>query len=280
MQKTTLGQYEKALSGIFYESDPSDSGSRWPKNDLNPASFFTWYKQRLPFQMFIQKIGISRPLDISFLDAVSHTSFVHENRFLNLCGHERLEFLGDSVLSVIVSNALYDWHPEMDEGMLSKLRSDYVRKESLLELARAIELENIILLGKGEYLKWQKDGELPYLADFFESILGYLFYSFGLAEAQKFFFKSVKSYQQQMGSDFFAIRSRCHLDPKTQLQETLLAHYKELPSYKVGAIDKNEEMTISLIFRGKELASLTGKGRKHIERELAKLVLDEKTYLK
>ena len=83
-------------------------------------------------------------------DALTHKSFVNENRSLNVRDNERMEFLGDAVLDLVVSDLLYDKYPEMKEGDLSKKRSSIVRESSLYSIATDLRLGPHILMGRGE----------------------------------------------------------------------------------------------------------------------------------
>ena len=89
--------------------------------------------------------------DVNLLEqAFTHSSYVNEHRYLKLSDNERLEFLGDAVLELIVSQYLYLKFPELPEGKLTKMRAAIVREDSLAKFAKECHFDNYILLGKGE----------------------------------------------------------------------------------------------------------------------------------
>lgn len=118
--------------------------------------------------------------------AFTHRSYFNENRS-EVDGHnERLEFLGDSVLGLIVSGYLYHHLPTQSEGHLSHLRAHLVGAESCMNYMRSLHLEEFIRLGKGEMVNIGR-GRERILADLFEAIIGALYLDGGLLAAEKFF---------------------------------------------------------------------------------------------
>src|SRR5690606_7587849 len=117
-----------------------------------------------------------------FVNAITHRSFAHEVKFK--CEHnEKLEFLGDSVLQLIISQKLYEMYPDLKEGVLSKLRSSIVNEASLFKLAKSLELDGLILLGRGEF---NEEGYLKpsLLSNLFEAILGAVYLDSNLQKTE------------------------------------------------------------------------------------------------
>lgn len=105
--------------------------------------------------------------------AFTHTSYANEHRLLKISHNERLEFLGDAVLQLIISKYLYQTYPKLPEGEMSKMRSSFVREESLAGFSRACGFDQHLLLGKGEEKSGGRNRD-TILGDLFEAFLGAL----------------------------------------------------------------------------------------------------------
>ncbi|GAB4175939.1 MAG: ribonuclease III [Wenzhouxiangellaceae bacterium] len=151
--------------------------------------------------------------------ALTHRSFGRPN-------NERLEFLGDAVLNCVVARMLFDRHPDLDEGLLSRLRSLLVREESLAEIADRLELGRFIRLGPGEL---KSGGYLrpSILADAVEALIGAVFLDAGYDAA-------CAQIEAWLGDRVASPPALDSLkDPKTRLQEALQARGLSLPSYEL-----------------------------------------------
>ena len=115
--------------------------------------------------------------------ARTHTSYTNESKADRLMSNQRLEFLGDSVLSIIVSDYIYKNYPHLPEGTLTKLRADVVCEKSLFEMALEINLGDQLLLGKGEEMTGGKSRP-SILSDAFEAMLGAIYLESGLDAAR------------------------------------------------------------------------------------------------
>ena len=120
------------------------------------------------------------------LEALTHSSYSNENK--NYKFNERLEFLGDSVLSIIISDYLFKTEKELPEGELTKLRANIVCEESLSEVASQINLGNFLLLGKGEEATGGRE-RISILADALEAVIAAVYLDGGIKEARDFIFK-------------------------------------------------------------------------------------------
>lgn len=152
--------------------------------------------------------------DVTLLEqAFTHSSYVNEHRNMHLSDNERLEFLGDAVLELLVSQYLYKEFPEQPEGKLTKLRAALVREDSLSKFAVECGFDQFIMLGKGEE---NSGGRLrpSLLCDLFESFLGALYLDQGFTAAQDFIAAVI--FPKVASGDFSH-----ELDHKTHLQEVL-----------------------------------------------------------
>lgn len=212
--------------------------------------------------------SISRDLGIAvknsslFFEAFSHPSFVHENSS-NHNSYQRLEFLGDAVLDLIVSEILITEFSSMDEGRLSKLRSQIVNETTLAHLARILNLGDFVLLGKGES---QNNGRTrdSILSDVFESLIAAIYRDGGLDNAKKFFLETLNKYLDQNNINLFDLS----FDYKSKLQELVMKKYKTTPVYKSKEVEAGFE--VSLYINENHIETITASSKKKAQVELAK----------
>lgn len=160
-----------------------------------------------------------------FLQAFTHRSFLNETRE-KIGSNERLEFLGDSILSFVVSQYLYKTYPHFDEGVLTNLRSLLVNTKSLARIAQELNFGAHLRLSKGE--EESKGRENPsLLADCFEAFIGALFLDQGIEAVTAF----LHEYLIPQVEDF--VRKKTFKDPKSLLQEYVQARKQSSPIYKV-----------------------------------------------
>lgn len=227
------------------------------------------------WQQFYQLESLSEE---SFLQCITHRSYIHETPGLTHAqSYERLEFLGDAVLQHLVTHALVERYPELNEGDLSKFRGALVNQASLAELARDLELGAWLRLGRGEEREGGRDKE-SLLADAFEALLGGLSLSVGF-EATKQWFESFVELREEHGRPSFWSLARVNdFDSKSRLQEKTLALYKEVPDYEAHELEDNE-FEVRLKVCGVELARARGSSKKNLMKQLAKQVLETEAYL-
>ncbi|MCD1025264.1 MULTISPECIES: ribonuclease III [Enterococcus] len=163
--------------------------------------------------MLKEKFGIVFK-NVSLLEqAFTHSSYVNEHRNLNLADNERLEFLGDAVLELLVSRYLYRQYPDLPEGKLTKMRASIVREESLAAFAKECDFDKAIKLGKGEENSGGRTRP-SLLCDLFEAFLGALYLDQDL--------ETVKAFIQKVIFPKVAAGAFSHeMDYKTRLQEVL-----------------------------------------------------------
>jgi ribonuclease-3 len=174
------------------------------------------------YLVFMVQHGLKIPVR-EFVQAFTHTSFNHEYQAPH---QEQLEFLGDSVLQLMLTDELYQRFPNEKEGKLSKIRSSLVNEKVLSEIGLNLELDKLILVGKGEFKK-DLYRQAPVVADTFEALLGQIYRHQGFEFTKKLFLSWLKQFiPQAFESDFSD-----SFDAKSKLQEMSLARYKKLPRY-------------------------------------------------
>jgi len=210
------------------------------------------------------------------LNALTHTSAVHEFTDLDLKSNEKMEFLGDAVLDTLVTSIIWNKYPKLCEGDLSKLRGALVNKTSLADLARVIDLGPCLVLGKGEInsVGFKKDG---ILADAFEALIGAMFLDGGFNEVEKAFKNLMAFYEKQVGEEFINVDKLYRFDSKSQLQELTMQLFKEFPVYKAHK-EENELFKIEIFLKETLLGEIVAKSKKEGEHKLAQKVLKEKLW--
>ena len=204
--------------------------------------------------------------------AFTHTSYANEHRLLKISHNERLEFLGDAVLQLIISEYLYNKYPKRPEGDLSKLRSMIVREESLAGFARDCQFDYFIKLGRGEEKSGGRNRD-TILGDLFEAFLGALLLDKGV-EAVKSFLYQVMIPKVEAG-DFERVT-----DYKTKLQELLQINGDVEITYQVvsetgPAHAKNFE--VAVLINGRKSGQGQGRSKKLAEQEAAKNAFEKES---
>lgn len=146
------------------------------------------------------------------IKSLTHSSYSNEYKKNNISNNERLEFLGDSILSLIVSKFIFDQYPEYPEGELTKLRAKVVCEEILSKAAKNLNIGNYLFLGKGEEQTGGRERK-SILADTFEAIIAAIYLDGGFTCAQKFVLSNLKVYIE------LAVKGKIVLDYKSHLQE-------------------------------------------------------------
>lgn len=197
--------------------------------------------------------------------AVTHRSYVYEVEDNNVNQNERMEFLGDVVLSLIVSEYLYDSYPDYVEGELAKIRAIIVSKHVLSQRARAINLGQYLLLGKGEEMTGGRERD-SILVDAFEAVIGALFLDQGIEPTRVFVMSQVKEEIEVVD------RNEGLRDYKTLLQEYTQNRFKTLPHYEVVVVkgpDHRQIFEMSVSLAGELWGKGKGKSKKEAEQRAA-----------
>ncbi|MDQ0175853.1 ribonuclease III [Bacillus chungangensis] len=227
-----------------------------------------YMKKEEKFKELQQKMGIFFH-NISLLkQAFTHSSYVNEHRKKPHEDNERLEFLGDAVLEVIVSKYLFKKYPLMSEGELTKLRAAIVCEPSLVTFANELEFGNYILLGKGEEMTGGRMRP-ALLADVFEAFIGALYLDQGLDEAVIFLEKIV--FPKINAGAFSHV-----MDFKSQLQEHVQREATGLLEYTI--LDErgpahSREFVSQVSLNGHVLGNGSGRSKKEAEQHAAQMAL-------
>ena len=194
--------------------------------------------------------------------ALTHRSFAYENG--GIPTNERLEFLGDAVLGVVVTENLYLMFPDDQEGQLAKLRAAVVNSNALADVARSLDLGSYLKLGKGEESTGGRD-KSSILADAMEAVIGAIFIAQGLPAAREFIermFTPLIQSSAGMGAG---------LDWKTSLQEVSALLDLGVPEYRATHLGPDHEkiFTAQALAGGEVLGTGTGRSKKVAEQEAA-----------
>ena len=216
---------------------------------------------------------LERALGFRFKDpelrqaALTHRSYAFEQG--GQVTNERLEFLGDAVLGIVVTDLIYRGFPTRSEGELAKLRAAMVNMGTLAEVARELGLGDAVLLGRGEELSGGRE-KASILADGFEAILGAVYLDQGLPKAhrllERLFRPRIEAY----------IRGEGDRDYKTILQELSAQDIGRLPEYRVAerGPDHQKEFTATVYLAGEAYGQGTGRSKKEAEQRAAREAYD------
>ena len=219
-----------------------------------------------------EKFDISFKNEALLMEAMTHSSYANEHKEMKGIYNERIEFLGDAVLELTISDWLFRQFPHFQEGQLTKLRAQIVCEDSLSLLAKECSLNEYLLLGKGETLSGGRE-KPAILCDVFEAFIGALYLDKGMNEVQRFLDQvivpKIKNGRYELITDF-----------KTELQEYLqqngTVHIRyELIKEEGPSHDK--VFTVQVTVDGKKYKTASGKTKKAAEQMAAKLTMEELT---
>jgi len=199
--------------------------------------------------------------------ALTHKSYAHENKVL--AHNERMEFLGDAVLNLVVSEYLMKICPDATEGDLSRLRAAVVSEPALAAIARTIKLGDYLLLGKGEDQTGGRDKD-SLLADSLEALIAAVYLDAGTDATEAFILRFFDDVIKK------SCTQRISLDYKTVLQELCQERLKQLPEYRViseTGPDHQKQFQIEISLKGKVHGHGIGKNKKEAEQRAAKEAL-------
>ncbi len=230
---------------------------------------------RLESERLDELTRLAQALDVHFehlelLDqALSHSSFVNELGEQKRPHNEKLEFLGDAVLELVVSRELFDNYPSYYEGDLTKLRAAVVRRTTLAKVAKRIGIGQYIRLGKGEELGGgRKRNSL--LADAVEAVIGAIFLDAGLDAARAFIVKHFGEEIERLDHD------RHKMDYKSILQELTQAQFQTLPKYTVlseSGPPHDRRYRVLLSIANEPYGTGIGRNKKEAQQNAARIAL-------
>lgn len=200
-------------------------------------------------------------------NALTHSSYANEVRN-GFSSNERLEFLGDSVLSIVVSDYIYKHYPNMPEGELTKLRASLVCEKSLCAFSRELELGSYLMLGKGEDKGGGRERD-SILADAFEAVLAAIYLDGGMEPARRHVMNFVLRELKHTDDGVFK-------DYKTALQEIIQRNPEESVTYILideSGPDHDKSFTVEVRLNSNVIGKGTGKNKKRAEQMAAKEAL-------
>lgn len=221
-------------------------------------------------ELFEQKINYEFKNKEYILEALTHSSYSNENK--NYPFNERLEFLGDSVLSIVISDYLFKKETKLPEGELTKIRANIVCEESLSEVSKNIHLGKYMLLGKGEEATGGRE-RISILADALEAVIAAIYLDGGIKCAREFILTNM----EKIIND--SIKGKIFRDYKTCLQEVLQSNGENNIWYKLieeKGPDHNKRFVMEVGINNTVLGVGEGKSKKDAEQVAAKCALDKK----
>jgi ribonuclease-3 len=202
------------------------------------------------------------------INALAHSSYTNEKKN-GMTSNERLEFLGDSVLSIIVSDYLFKNFPNMPEGELTKLRASLVCEKSLCGFSRSLDIGSYLKLGKGEDKGGGRERD-SILADAFEAVLAAMYLDGGYEIARKHALRFVLREIEHPEEDVFK-------DYKTVLQEIIQRNPEETVTYVLvdqKGPDHDKIFTVEVMLNSNAIGKGCGKSKKQAEQMAAKQALE------
>jgi ribonuclease-3 len=225
------------------------------------------------FNIFEDSIGVSFKDKTLLQLAFTHRSFVNEHREYKE-HNERLEFLGDAVLELVVTEYLFDKYKDMPEGEMTAVRAALVNTQNISKAAQDLGMNDYLLLSKGEELDTGRARQYI-LANTFEAFIGALHLDQGYTVARDFISKT-------LFKDVDAIvDGKLWQDSKSALQELAQEKVSITPSYKLireNGPDHNKVFTVSVMFDNVEVAQGRGKSKQEAEQAAAKVALELKNW--
>ena len=218
-----------------------------------------------------QRLGVSFTNPDLLVEALTHRSYLNEHREYTGSHNERLEFLGDAVLELAVTNFLFKKYPAKPEGELTSYRAALVNTVSLAETSQLLGVNDHLLLSKGESKDTGRAREVI-LADAFEAIIGALYLDAGYPAAEAFITKHLAS---KIGD---VIARRSYQDAKSRFQEVAQEKRGTTPAYEtlseIGP-DHDKRFTVGVFIGDKEIARGEGKSKQEAEQSAAQAGLDK-----
>lgn len=225
----------------------------------------------MDFKESANRLGFSfNNIDL-FKEAVTHRSYLNENRAVATSHNERLEFLGDAVLELAATRFLFDRYPNKPEGDLTAYRAALVNTYSLAAVAEALGVNDMLLLSKGEAKDTGRARQII-LANAFEAILGAVYLDQGYEVAEAFLAKHLFPKIDAV------IEKRAYQDAKSRFQEIAQDKNGVTPSYKTlgeEGPDHDKKFTVAVYVGDREVARGEGKSKQEAEQAAAQAALDK-----
>ncbi|ETB63598.1 TPA: ribonuclease III [Candidatus Nomurabacteria bacterium] len=229
----------------------------------------------IDFSLFEKKTNIFFKNKMLLEQAFIHRSYINENSGSRLSHNERLEFLGDAVLELVVTDHLYREYPNNDEGDLTAYRSSLVNANIIGEVALELGMNEYLLLSKGEAKDVGK-ARSYILANTYEAYVGAVYLDLGYDVASKFISDTL------FGKLKIIVEKKLWRDAKSLVQEKSQEYLNITPSYKVvseSGPDHDKSFTVGIFFGEEKIATGKGKSKQEAEQESARNALEIKDWL-
>ncbi len=227
------------------------------------------------FGKFEEKAGVAFKDKALLRQAFTHRSYINENKNTKLEHNERLEFLGDAVLELVVTNFLYAQYPNKPEGVLTTYRSALVNSVTLAEVASNLAMNDFLLLSKGEAKDTGRARQFI-LANTFEAVVGAIYLDQGYDAAKAFIEKNIFVFADKM------IERGNLVDAKSQFQEKAQEKTGTTPSYKLikeFGPDHDKSFTVAVLIAKEQIATGEGKSKQEAEQNAALRALEAKGWI-
>nr|WP_243739990.1 ribonuclease III [Aureibacillus halotolerans] len=226
-------------------------------------------EQKRKIAQFMESISLSFLNQELLFQAFTHSSYVNEHRSKTYEDNERLEFLGDAVLELMISQFLFRKYPEMSEGELTKLRAAIVCEPSLVRFAETLHFGELVLLGKGEELTGGRKRP-ALLADAFESFIGALYLDQGVEAVNQFL--EICVYPSVSEGAFSHV-----MDYKSQLQE--IVQQRGAGGLEYAILEEkgpahNREFIATVNLNGNSIGQGSGRSKKEAEQQAARKAIE------
>jgi len=220
------------------------------------------------FRKILEDLHI-QPRDLSFYrTAFTHRSILNERKDIKQ-SNERMEFLGDAVLSFVISSLFFKQKPNDTEGDLTNLRAYIIKTESLAKAAETLHLGRFLQLSRGEEQSGGRDS-LQLLANTYEAVLGAIFLDLGIMYASRFIQKTLLPIFEQ------ELKLGAPRDPKSELQEVAQHKLQVAPRYKIittSGPDHAKKFSVGVFLNAKQIGQGKGSSKQQAEEEAAKQAL-------
>lgn len=255
-----------------------------PRQSLKPKTNAIIPEEPKDLSQFFQGVDMQTYQDFAFeiigkkfnnlgllLNAFTHRSYVNEHKKSKFKNNERLEYLGDAVLELAVTEYLYATFQDQPEGVLTAWRSALVRTESIGAVAGSLKMDTLLRLSKGEKLNLERS-RLQILANTFEAFVGALYLEFDFETARNFISENLLTKTETM------IQTESWRDPKSILQELAQAKFSVPPVYRVleeSGPDHDKVFTLGAYIKNKLYGKGTGHSKQTAQQKAAEEALEK-----
>ena len=227
------------------------------------------------WKKFEETIGVKFKSKELLTQAFIHRSFLNENPKTGMDHNERLEFLGDAVLELAVTDFLYKKYTDSPEGELTAYRAALVNANTMADFAKEIEMNEYLFLSRGEAKDTGK-ARLYILANAIEALIGAIFLDQGYEEAENFIGRFLYIRADEI------VKKKLWRDAKSLIQEKSQEYVGVTPSYKVmreTGPDHDKHFTIGIFFGAEKIAEGKGHSKQEAEQDAARVALEKKGWL-